>query len=58
MSIPNAMELEIEFVRNLTSFLRENYPNAKVIGNIGAGLELIENDTFCESIDIVLREEV
>ena len=58
MGIPNAMELEIEFVCNLTSFLRENYPYAKVIGNIGAGLELIENDTFCESIDVVLREEV
>lgn len=44
----------VELVRNI----KREYPNARVFVNIGVATDMLGNESFLESIDGVLREEV
>jgi len=56
--VTNASEWIINLVHRLSSYAKSREKNFIVIVNIGGALELLENETFIDSIDVVLREEV
>lgn len=56
--VDNASTWMIYLVGNLSSYAKTRRPGFTVFANMGGGLELLGNDTFLSSIDVVEREEV
>ncbi len=56
--VDNATEWMIYLVGNLSSYVKSIKPGFIVVANMGGRLDLLENNSFLASIDVVEREEV
>ncbi len=56
--VDNASTWMIYLVGNLSSYAKAEKPGFLVFANMGGGLELLGNESFLSSIDVVEREEV